>query len=74
MKNKNRGSLAAECVKAYRDTGDDTDVLGSYTGLYRGGAPAAPGQAAIAVYPPCGESLSGKPKDDAVPVQDADDL
>ena len=56
-----------EAVEAYRSTGDDTDVLGSYTGIYR-----SPDGLAVGIYPPCGETLSGKPLEE--PVQDADDL
>ena len=56
-------------VEAYRNTGEETDVLGSYTGIYR----ANSGELAVGIYPPCGETLSGKPRED-IPVQDADDL
>lgn len=55
-------------VEAYNSVGDETDVLGSYTGIYR----ANSGELAIGVYPPCAETLSGKPIEE--PVQDADDL
>ena len=58
-----------EAVEAYRNTGEETDILGSYTGIYR----ANPGELSAVTYPPCGETLSGRPKDD-IPVQDADDL
>ena len=55
-------------VEAYNQVGDETDVLGSYTGIYRSNS----GELAVGIYPPCGETLSGKPIED--PVQDADDL
>lgn len=53
---------AAECIRAYRETGDETDVLGSYTGIFRDeGCKAA--SSAPTVTAEC-----------EVPVQDADDL
>ena len=65
---KKKKQTAYEAVEAYNSTGDETDILGSYTGIYRSNS----GELAIGVYPPCAETLSGKPIED--PVQDADDL
>lgn len=56
-----------EAVEAYRSTGNETDVLGSYTGIYR-----SQDGLAVGLYPLCAETLSGKPVEK--PVQDADDL
>lgn len=61
---------AIDAVNAYRGTGEETDVLGSYTGIFR----AADRDVAPVIYPPCGETLSGKPLRGEDPVQDADDL
>lgn len=59
-------SRAEECIRAYRNTGDDTDVLGSYTGIYRdSGSMGAP------LYTPYDYTMVA---DDTAPVQDADDL
>lgn len=65
-------SEAEKAVEAYRSIGDETDVLGSYTGIFRD----LSGELAVGMYPPCGETLSGKPakKHYETPVQDADDL
>ncbi len=63
---KTESSLVNECIKAYRGTGEETDVQGSYTGIYRGipvkGAPLYTAYDGIMAA------------EDAVPVQDADDL
>lgn len=48
---KKKKSQAA--VEAYNSVGNETDVLGSYTGIYR----ANSGELAIGVYPPCAETL-----------------
>jgi len=67
MKNrKTPHELAEDCIRAWHEVGDDTDVLGSYTGTFRAsGAVSAP------VYYPYGSELI---YDDLLPVQDADDL
>ncbi len=57
---------AQECINAYRQVGDETDVQGSYTGFYRdSGMMAAP------MYTSYDYTMIA---DDTVPVQDADDL
>ncbi len=72
--NKNQGAEHMkkkkwkEAVEAYDMSGEDTDVLGSYTGIYR----SSTGDLAFGIYPPSDRSLSGKPREE--PVQDADDL
>ena len=67
MKNRKTPSERAEdCIRAYHGVGDDTDVLGSYTGIYR-----AAGSVGAPVYTPYDRALF---PDDQVPVQDADDL
>ena len=50
---------AIECIKAWRETGDHTDVQGSYTGVYHDADSRR--EASADLY-------------DARPVQDADDL
>ena len=67
MKNKKTPTeRAEECIRAYHEAGEDTDLLGSYTGIFRAtGAVGAP------VYSPYDRELF--PYDD-VPVQDVDDL
>ena len=63
---RNGRPLAEDCIRAYRTTGEDTDVLGSYTGIYRNGTVTdAP------LYSPYSFAASAE---DSVPVQDADDL
>ena len=58
-------SRAAECIRAYRQTGDSTDVLGSYTGIFRDSECEA-----------SASSISSAVNSDEreMPVQDADDL
>lgn len=53
-----------EAVEAYAKNGETTDVLGSYTGIYRD----ALGRLELGIYPP--ESAIAA----ETPVQDADDL
>ena len=50
---------AIECIKAWRETGDHTDVQGSYTGVYHDADSRR--EASADLYDPR-------------PVQDADDL
>ncbi len=57
---------AAECIRAWRDTGEDTDVLGSYTGFYK-----YSGQMGAPLYTPVDYTMVA---DDLEPVQDVDDL
>lgn len=65
-KDKIHNDPAAECVRAWHDTGEDTDILGSYTGFYKHtGAMGAP------LYTPYDYSMV---TDELEPVQDADDL
>ncbi len=47
------------CIRAWRETGEDTDVQGSYTGVYHDADSRREASADI---------------NDARPVQDADDL
>lgn len=68
---KKRKSMAEQCVEAYSETGEETDVLGSYTGIYRIN-PVLGGHSAIGIYPPYDVTLIAE--DRANPVQDADDL
>ncbi len=57
---------AEECIRVWRDTGEDTDILGSYTGFYKGaGAMGAP------LYTPYDPLLMSS---DTRPIQDVDDL
>ena len=56
----------SEVVSAYRDTGENTDVLGMYTGISRLSDTAAPTGAVDGGKTYC--------KIDGDPVQDADDL
>ena len=63
---KKQSPKVEECIEAYRGTGNETDVMGSYTGVYHDaplfGAP---------FYSSYDYSMV---VDDTVPVQDADDL
>ena len=58
--------LAEECIRAWHDTGENTDVLGSYTGFYK-----YSGQMGAPLYTPVDYTAV---TDDIKPVQDADDL
>ncbi|MCI8388836.1 MAG: hypothetical protein HFE63_10295 [Clostridiales bacterium] len=70
QRRKNPTEKAAECVRAYHTTGEATDVLGSYTGIFRSEIAREPGHLSLGVYTPDTLSLDGI----EVPVQDADDL
>ena len=59
-------SRAEECIRAYHEVGENTDVQGSYTGFYR-----AAGNIGAPFYAPYDYTMA---VDDTVPVQDADDL
>lgn len=63
---KKQSPKVEECIRAYRESGNETDVQGSYTGIYRDapldGAP---------LY--CSYDYT-MVVDDTEPVQDADDL
>lgn len=57
---------AKAAIEAYSSTGEDTDVLGSYTGIYRDQL----GRLEFGLYP--SESMIDVSNE--LPVQDADDL
>lgn len=57
---------AEECIRAWHDTGRDTDVLGSYTGFYK-----CSGQMGAPLYTSVDYTMVANDLD---PVQDADDL
>ncbi len=65
-KRRTPSERAEECIRAYHEVGDETDLLGSYTGTFR-----ASGSVGAPVYSPYDREHY---YDDAVPVQDADDL
>lgn len=65
-KKKTVPELADECIRAWNEVGEDTDVLGSYTGIFR--ASAMSGSPVYAPYDRAFEDY------DTQPVQDADDL
>ncbi len=60
---------ALDCVNVWRDTGNSTDVQGSYTGYYKyANNMAAP------LYAPYNFDSVTMAVDDTEPVQDVDDL
>lgn len=59
-----------EAVAAYNSTGEDTDVLGSYTGIYRTDS----GEVMYGMYPGIYPDIPAAQKKCETPVQDADDL
>ena len=68
---KNITARVSQVIDAYHSVGEDTDVLGSYTGI--------PAQAQMLIDPadPKGTKyrpLSKTEKEEFTPVQDADDL
>ncbi len=65
-KNPTPSKRAEECIRAWRDTGEDTDIQGSYTGFYK-----HTGQMGTPLYTPYDYSMM---VDDLEPVQDVDDL
>ena len=58
-KTKTMPSAVVDCIRAWRETGENTDVQGSYTGVYHDADSRRAASADI---------------DDPRPVQDADDL
>ena len=67
MNKKNKMSQTVnECISAWHDTGRETDVLGSYTGFYKGAY-----NVDSPISTPFGPLAMAE---DLIPVQDADDL
>jgi len=58
--------MAEKCIRAYHEAGEDTDILGSYTGVFR-----ASDTAFASMFSPYS---SARILEDSEPVQDADDL
>ena len=82
MKNPDKKRPTAEdAVEAYHDSRENTDVLGSYTGICRDPGMRY-GLSSLGIYSPCGTDLiygfnqygDYDYDEDMYPVQDADDL
>ena len=63
-----KNSRSEECVLAWHNTGNDTDIQGSYTGTFKASDEVKPEFNRPYIY------MEAKAADELRPIQDADDL